>query len=249
MLASVLASLGACSDAATGTDEPSDVRFDLHVDLDVAADAPSDTPDLDAATDVDVAPDVADEAPDVADAAPDEGDGDGSAGDAAEDAVTDPTPGDAQDVALDLAEDVAEDADLADASDLTGCVGDEECGFGQRCDVDHCVPLECHLGDYAEGIADKPCPAGEVCEVLVDPEGGYVCVAFERSCTFQSDCPFGFRCEAGSCALSDCTVGNEFSGYGPRLCEVPGDICACMEDGSEINGGRGVCVTDPLECP
>jgi hypothetical protein len=245
----------ACSSDSGGADGgPSDVVFELSggdsgrpdttADPDAtdafdsegdgaAADTPSDPGRSD--TDAEPGDGAADETAGEGgiDVGPD--DGTGGAGDASEDGTLDD---------VDLA-----DGDASDAADVQGCALDEECGFGYRCDVDHCVALECHLGDWAQGIPDKPCPEGTICDVLIDPEGSFSCVAFSRACTFQTDCPFGFRCEAGSCALSDCTVGNMDAGYGPRLCEGVGEICACMEDGADINGGRGVCVTDPVQCP
>jgi hypothetical protein len=211
-----------------------------------------DTNGLDAPTDGD-APEGDDGAGDAsADAPPDDvpdtaGDPADTAGDPATDDVPDSPPdGPGADVPDGDAADAVTDADEDGAS---SCAVDEDCAFGDWCDGDTCVPLECHLGDYALGLPDRPCPESQVCERLLDPEGDFACVAFSQSCDFPSECPFGFRCVDGSCALSGCTVGNWDANYGPRPCADEALICACMEDGADLNGGRGVCVADPDACP
>jgi hypothetical protein len=239
-------SLSACSDAGDGDGAPaSDVASELS-DQPIAPDAPDDPAVADTADDGDDPPTLPDTAPDGNDAAGDASDV--AAPDGQDDAPSDLDDDSPADAVLDS--DTAADGDtLADGdADEGRCVGDEQCEFGHGCDDGQCVPLECHLGDYALGLADKPCPTGQICAVLLDPPGPLACVQFEQSCTFHSECPFGFRCEIGWCTLADCTIGQGDAGYGPRPCEDAGEICACMEDGPDLNGGRGVCVLDPLEC-
>jgi len=156
--------------------------------------------------------------------------------------VPDPVPDpDAVDLPADEGE---EDA----PSDVEAC-SEGTCDFGYQCVEGICVELQCHMGSYEDSLPDRPCPSGQVCDVLVSETATNVCVDFSRTCTYHSDCPFGFLCDTGDCVPAECTYGNELEGYGPRPCADLDEYCGCMEDGVDLGGGRGRCITSDSECP
>lgn len=230
---------GTSMDAVDSSEDTGDLADSEVALADAAEDGQGDVADVATDTVDEASGDVAEDA--LADPSPDAGDGDADGADWPDDPVGDPT---------DLADD---DSLLQDpASDVTACDTDAECPFGFRCEGESCLEVECHLGSGTLGIADKPCPDGQICDLLVDAEAEWqwVCQAFERSCVRNDDCPFGFLCTGGSCLHADCTVGTaaDLGDYGPRPCDEPTDICGCMEDGVDVNGGRGQCVTSPEAC-
>ena len=213
--------------ADSDADADSDGDIDSDSDADSDADLDRDTePDGDADLDADVDPDrdsEADRDPDPDDEVDREQDGD-------------PDP--------DLDRDTVPDSDR----DRDACSSHEECGFGFLCEGT-CVPVECHMGRLADSIPDRPCGAGLLCRILDDGLGyNGVCEPFDTACEYESTCPFGFLCRAGSCILAECTLGSEIMGYGPRPCNAPGESCQCMEDGAMLNGGRGQCVSSFDDC-
>ena len=74
--------------------------------------------------------------------------------------------------------------------------------------------------------------------------GNGACESFEQSCTWNSDCPFGFECGAGAqCHPSECHEGGQFGeGYGRLPCPA-GQICM-FGDAVDLNHGNGWC--EPL---
>ena len=138
------------------------------------------------------------------------------------------------------------DADAAPDADVAPPCEPNTCPFGTVCDGQRCVEAECHRGDLDNQIPDKPCPDGALCVVPLDGEHPPTygsCEPFARECAYNQECPFGFLCIERTCVHADCHFGTDLDspGFGPRPCEEPNEICSCMEDGVDLNGGRGRC--------
>lgn len=124
------------------------------------------------------------------------------------------------------------------------CVTNEDCGAGQTCVHDTCVPIGeiCDLGDDADCGPDKECVneicvgEGGPCETTADCDPGYTCdngTCIENGgyCDALTPCPSGQICEDGECKIDD-----------GGAC-VDDDDC---KDTSECE--NGICQPEDLAC-
>jgi hypothetical protein len=156
-----------------------------------------------------------------------------------------------------------------------GCGEDADCEEGEFCDLaavlclegtecGTCKPIE--APQFCGGIANLPCPEGQVC--VADPNGcganggadcGGVCQpepsncdadgnCDDDSCTCDEDCDGDESCQNGVC-IDDDSGSPECGGFAGIQCDA-GEIC--IDDPSDEcdpeNGGAdcgGVCIPDP----
>ena len=130
------------------------------------------------------------------------------------------------------------------------CLSDSDCDFGYECDAyKECVESQCHNGSKSQGYNWKGCLDMFKCAFVDDVamnHGNGQCRPFDKTCQYNSDCPFGFECGAGPngigprCLPSDCHSGGQINNdSGVKPC--PQGLQCLMGDGVDLNHGNGWC--------